>query len=64
MVVAATDLPEYDDREKLEDNEHYSKTHVKTGIYGVDKLYIDNQKANENIRIHVDASNRHFKKHL
>jgi hypothetical protein len=64
MVVAATDMPEYDDREQLEDQEHYSKTHVKTGIYGVDKLYIDRNKANVFIRIHVDASNRRFKQYL
>jgi len=65
MVVAATDMPDYDDREQIEDNgEHYSKTHVKTGIYGVDKLYIDKNKANENIRIHVDGGNRRFKQHL
>ena len=60
MVVAATDMPDYDDRKQLEDNEHYSKTHVKTGVYGVDKLYTDTKKANENIRIVIDASsNRH-----
>lgn len=65
MVVAATDMPDYDDREQIEDNgEHYSKTHVKTGIYGVDKLYIDKHKANEIIRIHVDGGNRRFKQHL
>lgn len=64
MVVAATDMPEYDDREHLEDQEHYSKTHVKTGIYGLEKLYIDNHKANEVIRIDVDNTSRRFKKHL
>lgn len=65
MVVAATDMPDYDDREQIEDNgEHYSKTHVKTGIYGMDLLYVDKHKANENIRIHVDGSNRRFKQHL
>jgi hypothetical protein len=64
MVVAATDMPDYDDREHLEDQEHYSKTHVKTGIYGLDKLYIDNHKANEVIRIDVDNSSRRSKKYL
>ena len=50
---------------RLEDNgEHYSKTHVKTGIYGVDKLYTDKNRANEDIRIHVDGGIRRFKQHL
>jgi hypothetical protein len=57
LVVAATDMPNYDDWEKLEDKEHYSKTHVKTGIYGLEKLYTDNKKANEEIHIVVDATN-------
>ena len=57
LVVAATDMPDYDDREKLVDQEHYSKTHVKTGIYGLEKLYVDNKKANEDIRIVIDATN-------
>jgi hypothetical protein len=64
MVVAATDMPDYDDREQLEDQEHYSKTHAKTGIYGLEKLYVDNHKANEVIRIDVDNSSRRFKQHL
>lgn len=67
MVVAATDMPDYDDREQLEGDdsqEHYSKTHVKTGIYGLDKLYIDSHKANEVIRIEIDGSSRRFKKLL
>ncbi len=59
LVVAATDMPDYDDREKLEDMEHYSKTHVKTGIYGLEKLYTDKNTANEDIHIVVAAtSNR------
>ena len=64
MVVAATDMPDYDDRQQIEDQEHYSKTHVKTGIYGLDKLYIDNHKANEVIRVEVDGSSHRFKKQL
>jgi len=50
LVVAATDMPDYDDRESTE---HYSKTHAKVGIYGVEKLYTDRTKANEDIRIQV-----------
>ncbi len=56
LVVASTDFPDADDRVKQEKPpEHYSKTHVKAGIYGVDKLYADNVKANEELRFYVDA---------
>ena len=56
LVVAATDLPDADDRANQEKPpEHYSKTHVKAGIYGLDKLYADNVKANEELRFYVDA---------
>jgi hypothetical protein len=61
LVVAATDLPDADDRTKQEKPaEHYSKTHVKTGVYGVDKLYVDNAKANEELRfyVNVEGSNK------
>mmetsp|Transcript_7672 Transcript_7672/g.11076 ORF Transcript_7672/g.11076 Transcript_7672/m.11076 type:complete len:83 (-) Transcript_7672:21-269(-) len=60
LVVAATDMPDYDDREQLggsDSKEHYSKTHVKTGIYGLEKLYTNNRRANENIRFFIDAEN-------
>ncbi|VEU34894.1 unnamed protein product [Pseudo-nitzschia multistriata] len=56
LVVAATDLPGADDRANQETTkEHYSKTHVKAGIYGLDRLYTDNVRANENLRFYVDA---------
>lgn len=56
LVVAATDLPDADDRANQEKPlEHYSKTHVKAGIYGLDKLYADNEKANEELRFYVDS---------
>jgi hypothetical protein len=56
LVVAATDLPDADDRANQEKPpEHYSKTHVKAGIYGLDRLYVDNERDNEEIRIYVDA---------
>jgi hypothetical protein len=35
----------------LQQREHYSKTHAKTGIYGPEHLYADKQQANEDIRI-------------
>jgi len=56
LVVAATDLPDSDDRANQETTkEHYSKTHVKAGIYGLDRLYTDNVRANEEMRFYVDA---------
>uniref|UniRef100_A0A7S4AJP2 Alpha 1,4-glycosyltransferase domain-containing protein n=1 Tax=Pseudo-nitzschia australis TaxID=44445 RepID=A0A7S4AJP2_9STRA len=56
LVVAATDLPGADDRANQESpKEHYSKTHVKAGIYGLDRLYTDNIRANEELRFYVDA---------
>jgi hypothetical protein len=68
LVVAATDLPDSDDREKQTaenkqssdqqqpQHEHYSKAHAKTGVYGVEHLYIDRKRANTSIRIMIDAS--------
>lgn len=52
LMVAATDMPDYDDRsaEKV----HYSKTHEKVGVFGLTKLYHDANKANEEIRIIID----------
>lgn len=56
LVVAATDLPDADDRANQEKPpEHYSKTHVKAGIYGLERLYTDNVKANEELRFYVNA---------
>ena len=65
LVVAATDLPDSNDRERLESKEtgngggeHYSKTHAKTGIYGLENLYVDKRKADEDIRFFLDASRK------
>ena len=52
LIIAATDMPDYDDRPPSK--EHYSKTHEKAGIYGMRKLYTDNKRANEEIRIVVE----------
>lgn len=49
LIVAATDMPDYDDRPPTK--EHYSKTHEKAGVYGLRKLYTDTKRANEEIRI-------------
>jgi mannosyltransferase OCH1-like enzyme len=51
VIVAATDMPEYDDRP--ETLVHYSKSHVKFGVYGLTKLYTNNERANEEVRIRV-----------
>jgi hypothetical protein len=56
MVVCATDLQDADDRlnNKLKSGaktEHYSKTHAKTGIYGLENLYTDQTKANEDVHM-------------
>ena len=32
---------------------HYSKTHLKVGIYGLQKLYKDSRRANEQLRVIV-----------
>jgi len=53
LVIAATDMPDYDDRDKIEGNAHYSDTHVKFGVYGLDKLYTDRKIKNEKISISV-----------
>lgn len=52
LIIAATDMPDYDDRPPTK--EHYSKTHEKAGVYGMRKLYKDNKRANEEIRIIVE----------
>ena len=52
LIVAATDMPDYDDRPPSK--EHYSKTHEKAGVYGMRKLYTDTKRANEEIRIIVE----------
>ena len=70
LVVAATDLPDSNDRAANIDNEedseqnedvkqqlqHYSQAHAKTGIYGLEHLYHDRNIANEEIRIVIDAT--------
>jgi hypothetical protein len=51
LIIAATDMPDYDDRPPSK--EHYSKTHEKAGVYGMRKLYTNSNRANEDIRITV-----------
>lgn len=54
MMVAATDMPDYDDRPPTK--QHYSRTHEKVGVYGLRNLYKDNVKANERVRIVVEPA--------
>lgn len=70
LVVAATDLPDSNDRENLQKGkssgsggggEHYSKTHAKMGIYGLEGLYTDKRQANEDIKVIIDASRQAMK---
>jgi hypothetical protein len=59
LVVSATDLQDSNDRDTHKKNkktEHYSTTHAKTGIYGLEGLYTDTRIANEDIRIILDVS--------
>jgi hypothetical protein len=72
VVIAATDLPDSNDRaaniyldnennpnsneETKQQHEHYSKAHAKTGIYGIEHLYHDRNIANEEIRIYINAT--------
>jgi hypothetical protein len=51
LIVAATDMPEYDDRESVDGhNTHYSKLRVKGRIYGMSGLYKDRDVAHEAIK--------------
>ncbi|KAL7530148.1 hypothetical protein ACHAXR_003331, partial [Thalassiosira sp. AJA248-18] len=52
LIIAATDMPDYDDRPPTK--EHYSKTHEKAGVYGMRKLYTNTKRANEDIRFVVE----------
>ncbi|CAB9505983.1 alpha-1,6-mannosyltransferase [Seminavis robusta] len=44
LIVLSTDFPDSDDREKLDDYEHYSETRIKFTTYGVDGVYKNNQR--------------------
>ena len=52
LIVAATDMPNYDDRKSTK-KKHYSETHGKAGIYGTKMLYTNAKRANEEIRFVV-----------
>jgi len=54
LVVAATDMPDYDDRKNLEGEDeeqakHYSKTLARNNLYGEGMVYVDRKIAHERI---------------
>jgi len=54
LVVAATDMPDYDDRKDLkgEDKDqavHYSKTLDRTTLYGYAKVYVDREISHDRV---------------
>lgn len=73
LIVAATDLPDSDDREasaatttgpgaeNKPQPEHYSSTHASVGIYGLEHLYNDTLKrANENLEWFISHGHDHL----
>lgn len=55
IIVAATDMPEYEDRPNQKTN-HYSKTRVQAGVYGLDSLYSNDHNVDEEIRLEFASS--------
>lgn len=54
LLVAATDMPNYDDREQVDGvGQHYSKSHVRVGVYGLENLYTDDIIANEDLKFRI-----------
>ncbi|GAX18267.1 hypothetical protein FisN_20Lh029 [Fistulifera solaris] len=51
MVAISTDLPEYDDRPKS--LVHYSETHQKVEVYGLQGVYRNSLRSNEEITISI-----------
>lgn len=59
LIIATTDMPDFDDRETNHKNvpvNHYSKIKQKGQVYGVSGLYKNNKIANENIQINMAKS--------
>jgi len=40
-----------DDSQQTQQRDHYSKTHAKVGVYGLEHLYANQERARENIRL-------------
>lgn len=59
LLFTATDMPDYDDRQKLEGEDeeqaaHYSKTLTRTDLYGETKVYVNRDIAHERIVIRTE----------
>ena len=58
LMIATTDMPDFDDRETNQKNvpvNHYSNIKKKGHIYGLTGLYKNNKIANENIEISLSG---------
>lgn len=63
LIVAATDMPDYDDRKDLkgEDKDqaaHYSTTLDRTTLYGYEKVYVDREIAHERVVFQIIQSDQ------
>lgn len=59
QVVAATDLEDSNDRDNQPQTgktEHYSKTHKAVGIYGLEGLYKDKNRADEDVVFKITSA--------
>lgn len=59
LMIAVTDMPDFDDRETNEKNvpvNHYSKIKKKGHVYGLTGLYKNNKIAHENIRLSISET--------
>jgi len=53
LIIAATDMPDFDDRTSLDghdENSHYSKLKKRGRVYGMSGLYKDDLPSNEAIK--------------
>lgn len=55
LVIASTDIPGSDDLEKASSPAHYSKTRRKNSVYGLEGVYKDMDRVNEELRIYIDG---------
>jgi len=60
LVVAATDMPDYDDRKDLKGDDkdqavHYSKTLDRTTLYGYAKVYIDREISHDRVVFQIQS---------
>jgi len=53
LILAATDMPDFDDKSTDRKEHHYSKTRKAGALYGLSGLYRNNVVANEKIRFEL-----------